>query len=84
MNNVNVRNLKGEGGASVIATGNTAEGVFSAIQCVTQTTLSGLSGNYDVSKGAIVGQAIPQGTTLYGNFTTIGVQSGLVVAYNKR
>jgi hypothetical protein len=82
MNNVNVRNLKGENGATVVPATKSATGSFGALQCITASQLSALGSNYDQSLGSITGKSLPAGTVLYGRFTNLTVSSGLVMAYH--
>ena len=58
-------------------------GTWSAIQMVTDTKLETLTGNVSGLAAALLGNAplLPAGLVVFGNFTTLKLHSGSVIAY---
>jgi len=74
--------MGGAGCVSIIDT-TAKTGVWSSVQCVTDTVFATLTDSGDTG-GSLAGLTIPAGMTLYGNFTAITLTSGAVRAYNAR
>ncbi len=75
--------LQSMGGAGVMyLTGTTGvAGKFFGIQALTATTLnSGTAGN--ISGDSLVGAVIPEGATMFGDFTEVQISAGTAVLYN--
>ena len=58
-------------------------GTWSAIQMVTETKLETLTGNVSGLANSLLGSAplLPAGLVVFGNFTTLKLHSGSVIAY---
>jgi hypothetical protein len=74
------RTAFGQDGARREAGTTARTGNWSAIQCLTETTFTTLTG-YSLD-GTWTGVAFPAGTVIYGNFTAFTLTSGSVIAYN--
>jgi hypothetical protein len=71
----------GQFGNEVIGNGQSATGNFAAIQALSTTSLSSVVDQASGEMNLLAGVSLPAGTILYGRFTTVGVTTGLVVAY---
>lgn len=73
--------LQGQGGGVVLDIGNVELGNFRWIQVINDTIFGSLvSTNIDFTS-SLVGVSIPAGVGIGGNFTEIGITSGVVIAY---
>ena len=73
--------LQGQGGGIVIADLQGEVGNFRWIQVITDTEFDGLDSTNIDSVASLVGITIPAGVGIGGNFTEIGVNTGVVIAY---
>ena len=70
------------GGSTVLGAADSKAGRIGAIQVVTETTFSTLTAdNVDQSLQALTAVAIPAGTVLYGEFSTVAVTTGLAICH---
>ena len=75
-------NELGSNGITVIAGTNQVDGKFGALQTITSTVFAGLTSTGTTSVSAIAIPTFPAGFVLNGNFTSIKLTSGSVIAYN--
>jgi len=75
-------NELGSNGITVIAGTNQVDGKFGGIQMITSTVFAGLTSSGTTAVSAITVPTFPAGFILNGNFTSIKLASGQVVAYN--
>ena len=75
-------NELGTNGITVIAGTNQVDGKFNGIQMVTSTVFAGLTSSGTTPVSAITIPTFPAGFVLNGNFTSIKLTSGQVIAYN--
>jgi hypothetical protein len=75
-------NELGSNGITVIAGTNQVNGNFGGIQTITSTIFAGLTSTGTTAVSAISIPTFPAGFVLNGNFTSIRLTSGQVVAYN--
>jgi len=76
-----VQSMGGAGGKYLTSAIPAATGSFFAIQALTATTLAaGTAGN--ISGVSLVGAIIPEGATMFGNFTGVAISAGDAVVYN--
>ena len=69
-------------GSTVLEDGESTTGKIGAVQCITATTFTTLTGNnIDDDGSALEGNTIPAGTVLYGEFTSVEVNSGLAICH---
>jgi hypothetical protein len=68
-------------GADYISGTTAFTGRYGAITALAATVLDGATVATDYSGDSIASLPIPVGTTIYGNFTTIKLTSGKVLAY---
>lgn len=73
--------LQGQGGGVVIAALGGEQGNFRWIQVITDTEFDTLTSTNIDSATSLVGISIPAGVGIGGNFTDVGVASGVVIAY---
>ena len=65
---------------SVAVNGDSTEGNYAAVQCITDCDFSALTAlNSDFT--VILGETIPAGTIIYGAFTQVNANSGIYIAY---
>ena len=69
--------FQGQYGFSVGSTGTATPGYW-AIQMLSDTTFSAISGNYD---GTLTGITIGSGNIIYGEFNSFTAGTGKVIAY---
>jgi hypothetical protein len=69
--------FQGQYGFSVGSTGTAAPGYW-AIQMLTDTTFSAISGKYD---GTLTGVTIGSGNIIYGEFNSYTAGTGTVIGY---
>jgi hypothetical protein len=69
--------FQGQYGFSVGSTGTATPGYW-AIQMLTDTTFSAISGRYD---GTLTGVTIGSGNIIYGEFNSYTVGTGTVIGY---
>ena len=69
-------------GSHVLRGGETANGKFGAIQCLTETGFSTItSANIEDQYNHLSTYPIPAGTVLYGEFTEVEVNNGFVICH---
>lgn len=73
--------LQGQGGGIVISALEGELGNFRWIQVITDTEFDALASTNIDSATSLVGITIPAGVGIGGNFTEIGVNTGVVIAY---
>ncbi len=74
--------LQGQQGGVVLTATETATGSFRWVQVINDCVLDALvSTNVTNSDGSLTGITIPAGIGIGGTFTSIEVQSGVVIAY---
>jgi hypothetical protein len=73
--------LMGQGGGVVLSNGDSETGVFRWVQVLNDTVFSSFTASNLASDGSITGSTIPAGIGIGGRITTIGVTTGLVIAY---
>ena len=74
--------LQGQGGGVVIGANSTAIGKFRWIQIVTDTVLDGLeSDNVTNALGLTNPVILPAGLGIGGSFSSVVVDTGIVIAY---
>jgi hypothetical protein len=80
----NVSEVSMRSGGKIITGTTEVTGKFGAIQALSATVVAAAT---TVSPGKLVGTMaalpIPAGTTIFGNFTSITLTSGTVIAYNQ-
>ena len=81
--NINIRNLSGAQGGELVRGARTVTGEFQAIQALTETVLGAVSCNLDQSTDALDNQTLAVGVIIYGTFTSVVVNSGTVIVYNR-
>jgi len=81
----NARITNSFSGAQYIGDTALYNGEWSAIQALTDTKFSVLTGNVTGLANTLLGSAItvPAGLTIFGNFSAIDLHSGSVIAYKK-
>jgi hypothetical protein len=77
--NVKVINQKGEHGGVYISDTSVYTGVWDAIQALEVATATLVSTNLT---GTLTGVPIPAGVTIFGQFSSITLSAGKVIAYN--
>lgn len=84
-NTVNIANLTGLNGGTVIANTTAvtaaASRSFTALLVVEDTVLTALTSNL-TNGSALVGKTLPAGLVLYGRITAVQLATGTVIAYN--
>ncbi len=70
----------GQLGFTFISDTNQVNGHYSAIQCVTTTVIATLTGTL-IDGNPLTGVSIPAGTVIRGDFSSIALTSGSVIAY---
>lgn len=80
MNNYrnNILRTIGKYGSEIESGTTTHTGNYFALQCVTDVTLTTLTGNIE---GTVTGITYPAGLIIYGEFTTITLASGTAILY---
>jgi hypothetical protein len=73
--------LQGQGGGVVLDDEANASGDFRWIQVIRDTVFNDLESSNIVNSGFIENATIPAGTGIGGRFSSVGVTSGLVIAY---
>jgi hypothetical protein len=81
----NARITNSFSGAQYIGDTALYNGEWSAIQALTDTKFSVLTGNVTGLANTLLGSAItvPAGLTIFGNFSAIDLHSGSIIAYKK-
>jgi hypothetical protein len=75
-----IQSMGGAGGQYLTGTTQVV-GNFFGIQALTATTLAaGTAGN--ISGDSLVGAVIPEGATMFGDFTGVQVSAGTAILYN--
>lgn len=71
-------------GSQILGSGDSSTVTsFGAIQCINDTELTSMTAsNIDVTTQALTGVNIPAGTVIYGQFSAITVNTGLVACHN--
>jgi hypothetical protein len=76
--NVKITNQKGENGGLYIADTSAHTGIWDAIQALEATVADLVSSNLS---GTLTSVPIPAGVTIFGQFSSITLTSGTVIAY---
>ena len=79
-NDVNVRNLQGEGGFEILADTAVHAGPFGKLWCRTDATTFAL-GSTERTAGSIAGETMDRGEWAFGYFTNVKLSSGKLWAY---
>jgi len=85
LNAVNITNLTGLKGGTVLATTSVlnaaASRSFIALLIIEETVLSAITSNLTLDS-SLVGKVLPVGLVVYGRFTSLTLTSGTLIAYN--
>ena len=68
-------------GSKVLEDGESTTGKFGAVQCITATEFTALTAANIEDGDLLIGYTIPAGTVLYGEFTTVQVNTGLAICH---
>lgn len=81
--NVNIRNLTGNQGGELVRGPRTVTGDFQAIQALSESVLGSVTCNIDQSTDSFGNQTLATGVIIYGSYSSVTVNSGTVILYNR-
>ena len=79
----NIRNLTGEAGGKFIGSGTTYTGNWMAVTFTQNSQIASISTNLDQSALSFNGQNVPAGLSIFGNTTSIRLNTGTAILYNR-
>jgi hypothetical protein len=79
---MNLDNRPGDRGATLITNTTSYNGTWAAIMIVTDAVFTTLTSPSLTVNGSIAGLTFPKGALIFGDFRTIQLASGAVLAYH--